>query len=373
MNNCKIGIPEILRSVGSWRLKSIKLFDYVAGTLIASILFTKKPFNPQDLLCKRILVIRPGGIGDAIFLLPILKILKRQNRDIKIDILCEKRNSQIFLSQRGLCENVYLFYSISSFISLFNNSYDIIFDTEQWHYLTAIVSYFLNSKCTIGFSTRHLRSKLLSNPIEYRTDVYELDNFRNLFRPILNNDQKVEDINGSFQVPQKCLLWAKDQVPGDYVAFFLGGSIPARRLNEAQVISIIKEAFRLGFYVILLGGRDILKLNKNLEKKVSSPYLCSFVGKTSLEESAALIKNSRLFIGVDSGLMHLACAVNVASIITFFGPGNSTKWSPKGARYKVISKNLACSPCTNFGYTVTTCRDSYECIRTIDCSNIIIK
>ena len=44
---------------------------------------------------KNILIIRPGGIGDAIFLLPVIKALK--NEGVIIDILCENRNAQVFI------------------------------------------------------------------------------------------------------------------------------------------------------------------------------------------------------------------------------------------------------------------------------------
>ena len=79
-------------------------------------------------------------------------------------------------------------------------------------------------------------------------------------------------------------------------------------------------------------------------------------------QSATLIQQSSLFIGPDSGLMHLACAVDVP-VIAIFGPGNLAKWGPKGEKHKVITENVPCAPCTRFGYTVPTCKGSYHCMK----------
>ena len=86
-------------------------------------------------------------------------------------------------------------------------------------------------------------------------------------------------------------------------------------------------------------------------------------------ESAALIKKSKLFVGPDSGLMHLACAVGTP-VIGIFGPGNLKKWEPIGKNHSVITENVECSPCTLFGYTIPTCQGSFHCMRNIKLEKI---
>ena len=95
MLNRKIGLADIFCSIGSGKIKIIKFADLVLGTLLAWLVKAKPSASGgfKDPLNK-ILVIRPGGIGDAIFLLPFLRAIKKNDPTLKIDVLCEKRNSK---------------------------------------------------------------------------------------------------------------------------------------------------------------------------------------------------------------------------------------------------------------------------------------
>ncbi|MBF0532497.1 MAG: hypothetical protein HQL23_05295 [Candidatus Omnitrophica bacterium] len=77
-----------------------------------------------------------------------------------------------------------------------------------------------------------------------------------------------------------------------------------------------------------------------------------------------MISQSRLFIGPDSGLVHLACGVDTP-VVAIFGPGNAKKWAPRGGKHAVMSLKCECSPCTLFGYTVPTCQGRYPCMKKI--------
>jgi heptosyltransferase-2 len=67
-------------------------------------------------------------------------------------------------------------------------------------------------------------------------------------------------------------------------------------------------------------------------------------GKTTLREAISLIDRCRLFITNDSGLMHLAAAMNIPQI-AIFGPTNHTTTSPRSASSHILRMPVACSPC----------------------------
>lgn len=359
-----IGIFDILRSIGGWRLKIIKIFDLVIGSCLARVVSGESPGDVLPGSIKRILVIRPGGIGDAIFVLPFLRIIKKENPNLTIDILCEKRNAQIFESQRGSCDDVLCYDRSGSFRRIWQRQYDVVVDTEQWHYLSALVSYFIKSKMNIGFGTRPLRAKLFNKTIAYIDDAYEIKNFQNLFLPLFPAVNQISDISSSFFVDEKAMKWAQENAPGQYMTLFLGASIPLRRLSLNQSTEIIQFAFSKNLSVVLLGGHDVVQEGHRITEHISDHRVTSFIGQTSLLQTAALIKKSKLFIGPDSGITHLARAVGTP-VIAVFGPGNLQKWGPKGERDRVVTLNLPCSPCTIFGYTVPTCRGTYKCMRDI--------
>ena len=67
-------------------------------------------------------------------------------------------------------------------------------------------------------------------------------------------------------------------------------------------------------------------------------------GRTSLDEAAALIQRCQLFLTNDSGLMHVAAAVD-APLIAIFGSTDPRTTSPVGDRAVMISSQVDCAPC----------------------------
>ncbi|OGX25094.1 MAG: hypothetical protein A2787_04445 [Omnitrophica WOR_2 bacterium RIFCSPHIGHO2_01_FULL_48_9] len=360
----KIGFGDILRSSGLWRIKSVKFMDYAFSSLLAFLVSEKRGRALESSTVRDILIIRPGGIGDAIFLLPFLSFLKKTMPHVKIDILAEKRNAAIFSSQKSLCDKIYCYDAPGQFYKIFRKSYDAVLDTEQWHYASALVAYFCKSPVTVGFATRPLRTKLFSTPIPYEANAYEIENFKKLFTVLCPAVSQVNNINACYTLSQDSIAWAQKKLPENSVTVFLGASIPERRLTKSQSTELIRKILEKGFCPILLGGTDVSAIGLELEEEISDKHLKNFIGKVSLEQSAALIQRSRLFIGTDSGLLHLACAVGT-STVAIFGPGNLKKWAPQGPKHTIITENVECSPCTRFGYTVPTCEGSYHCMREI--------
>jgi len=72
-------------------------------------------------------------------------------------------------------------------------------------------------------------------------------------------------------------------------------------------------------------------------------------GRTGLPELAALLKLARVVIANDSGPAHLAAAVG-SPVVALFGPTHEAfGFAPRGERVRVISRALACRPCTVHG------------------------
>jgi len=77
------------------------------------------------------------------------------------------------------------------------------------------------------------------------------------------------------------------------------------------------------------------------------------IGKTTLPELAGILQKSDLFIGADSGVMHLAAAVGTPTI-AIFGPSNDEAWGPwqPDGKIIVIRNDVSCSPCSYVGHGI---------------------
>lgn len=141
--------------------------------------------------------------------------------------------------------------------------------------------------------------------------------------------------------------------PGHRVAIHpgSGGYSMARRwepVKWAAVADALVE--RRGVQVILVGtpadGAD------SVQAAMHGPAT-NLAGRTSLSQLAALLGQCDLFLGADSGVMHLASATGVP-VVALFGPSNHLAWGPwtPAGRSTVVRLGLHCSPCSYVGHKV---------------------
>jgi ADP-heptose:LPS heptosyltransferase len=102
--------------------------------------------------------------------------------------------------------------------------------------------------------------------------------------------------------------------------------------------------------IIVTGGPDEVELAAALEAEIGRPgRVHSFAGRTSIHVTAALLEQCDLFIGNDSGPMHLAAAVGTP-VVAVFGPSNWAAWGPyvpadEPSPHAIVRRDLPCMPC----------------------------
>ncbi|MGQ9889157.1 MAG: WecB/TagA/CpsF family glycosyltransferase, partial [Aggregatilineales bacterium] len=130
-----------------------------------------------------------------------------------------------------------------------------------------------------------------------------------------------------------------------------GGYSRARRWDAAGFAAVADALHaERGAQIVLVGGPDD---DAAAVKAAMRTAPLDLSGKTTLPELAALLASANLFIGADSGVMHLAAAAGVP-VVAIFGPSNHAAWSPwtPHGRAAVIRSGPACSPCSYVGYSV---------------------
>jgi heptosyltransferase II len=105
--------------------------------------------------------------------------------------------------------------------------------------------------------------------------------------------------------------------------------------------------------VLLFGGGEEEDLKDQILARINSPNVRS-VNSFGMTKTAALMKQCNLFITNDSSLMHLAAAVKI-NVIALIGPTNKKYIYPWQSNYKIVSLDLACSPCFFYSPKPLTC------------------
>jgi heptosyltransferase-2 len=76
-----------------------------------------------------------------------------------------------------------------------------------------------------------------------------------------------------------------------------------------------------------------------------APRVVDWTGRLTLMQLAALLGESALFIGADSGPAHIAAAMGVPSVVLFSGTNRAECWRPVGRNVQVLQSPVSCSPC----------------------------
>ena len=315
----------------------------------------------------RLLLIRPGGIGDAVLLVPVIGHLREVFPLARIEVLAEKRNRGAF----ALCpdiDQVLCYDSPQELWAALSSGYDVVIDSEQWHRLSALVARMIRSKMKIGYGTNE-RKRLFTQSVDYSHDSYELNSFFELLKPlgieppaithfpfltIPADDQDAADtLLGTFLVKP-------------FVVLFPGASIPERCWGVEKFHQLALQLNEHGYPVVVIGGKEDQPTGEAIVAGIDGLNLA---GKTSLAGSAAVIEQAALLVSGDSGMLHVGVGLGRPTV-SLFGSGIAAKWAPRGDRHVVLNKQLPCSPCTKFGYT-PPCPIDTQCLREISVEDVL--
>lgn len=346
-------------------IKFIKLIDKTIGPFLLRLLpGTVKKNISQKKYPQKIVVIRPGGMGDALLLLPVLKKIYTQFA-VNIDILCEPRNESVFRSVFFINE-IFSYKNPAPMLAVLQKKYDAVFDTEQSHLLTAVLTRLLHAQLKIGFKTEG-REKMYCHSVPYSHSTYEAESFWQLFSEAFNLNAPFHFDFPYFSPLENPLPFIKEK--DDIVCFFPGATIRERLWPEKRWAEVIDWAAEKKMKPVLIGGKQERKICEKILGFTRSREILNLCGQLSIAQTAELFKHTKLLVSTDSGILHLGVLCNVKTI-SLFGSGIAAKWAPKGNNHFIINRNLACSPCTRFG-TTPPCPINNSCMLQITPEDVI--
>ena len=339
---------------------------------------------PRTGSIQRILVIRPGGMGDMILLQPMLQSLRRNIPGVVIDLVCERRNREIpALAGDGAGLLLYDASPLKCLFRLLRGGYDVAIDTEQFHYFSAVMALLSRAPVRIGFKINPGRNQIYTHLVNYDLEGYEAGEFMRLLGPLGISEPAV--VPGCIQrtaSSAKATAAMEDRgqrtedgdqrsgVSQDAILVHVGASTRYKHWDEENFVALLKGlAACFPACIALIGGNeDRDKAQRIATESGLGDRVTVLAGRQTLVQVAAVIGRASLFVGGDSGLAHLAVALNVPTVV-MFGPSDDRKWGVRGERHAVVRKGLACSPCFIFGYH-KFCR-SIACMKGIDVESVL--
>lgn len=122
---------------------------------------------------------------------------------------------------------------------------------------------------------------------------------------------------------------------------------------------------RNGYMICFIGSSNDSKDIAYVREKMNEDSI-DLSGQLTIRELIALFKVSSLFIGNDSGPMHLSSLIGTPTI-ALFGPADVKRWSPIGEKSIVIEGDFRCKKCKG-----KDCLLEFKCMDSISVEQVII-
>jgi heptosyltransferase-3 len=243
-------------------------------------------------------------------------------------------------------------YQKDFFLRLWKYDFDLAVDLRTGN-RGAILTLLCGARQRIGFYAsdgKLWRNRVFNHfpYVEGRPGQHMAEYYLNL---VLACGLETENIWPELVIPEEKIQKATDffkaeNIPADcpVIAIQPFSLWPYKEWGVDKYIDLIQRiSNEYKFSIIITGSPDEREKAHTLIKK-GGRHVHNFAGKTSIGMLAAVLKLCRLFIGGDSGGMHIAAAVGTPTV-SIFGPMSSDAWAPRGSGHLVVQKQLPCVPC----------------------------
>ncbi|MBS3105527.1 glycosyltransferase family 9 protein [Candidatus Woesearchaeota archaeon] len=337
----------------------IKFIDRYIGNFVCNFLgLFKAKKNGNKLKIDKILVVQLWGIGETVLTLPSIEALRKDFPNAEVNVLATSRNKDVYFSNKNISRIITIKLnplSILGFVLKNVKKYDLVIDMEEYLNISAIISFFAGRRI-IGYS-HNSRAKLYDAKIKYNDRQHAAQTFLDLVRSlgIVYNFEKLPRLNFSKSDRNLVDKFLKDNgiKSNDFVACVAPGAAesakarmwPYDKYAELCDEIIAKHDVKIIFVGALNENEAIDNIQKKMDKKGKT---INAAGKVALNQLFYLISKCKLFIGNDSGPMHVAAAQGIKTL-GLFGPNLPVRFGPYGKGNIGLYKGYNCefSPCIN--------------------------
>lgn len=298
----------------------------------------------------KFLVVRFSSIGDIILTTPVVRLLKQQVEDAEIHYLTKSAYKSL-LEANPYVDRIHAFDGdIKACIALLRKEeIDYVIDLHH-NIRSARIKYAMKR---IAFSVQKLnwlKWLYVTFKIDRLPDRHMVDRNLDTIRSFI---EEVGDGGLDYFIPEKSKVQLTS-LPEAFRSGYVGLSIGAQHeTKKLPVESLVQLCEKLEFPVVILGGPEDQKRGEHIVSSLPDKEILNGCGSYSIHQSASLVRQSRVLITHDTGLMHMGAAFQLKIISVW---GNTVprfgmipyRADPSSVQFEV--GGLSCRPCSKIGY-----------------------
>jgi heptosyltransferase-1 len=321
-------------------------------TAVGSMSADLASFYSQTRDARKIIVVDLGFLGDTVHLVPALNELKRNYSHAELHVVtsavgcevlglvpCVNRAWPIEMSRRKRS----LRQQWQVLRALRRERFDVAFNfsgADRTIFMTALTG--ARRRVAYSGGRSHFWSRWL---VPFRIPFIQPT------EPVFERRCKMLKLCGlelasagfGLQVPDKAREWASTEVPADAIHFSINASTHLKEWPLEHWIELGKRLSN-GLHVkILATGSDNPREKSRLDAFASALGTSAQVfSGLSIAQLVALLSRCSLHVGGDSGVLHLAMALEMPTISLFRDYPNLRAWVPRGPQHRCFTAKCVC-------------------------------
>jgi ADP-heptose:LPS heptosyltransferase len=299
----------------------------------------------------KFLVIRFSSIGDIVLASPVLRCLKKQIITSEVHFLTKSSFKAVSEGNPYIDKFFYYNKSIDELIDLLKlEEYDYVIDlhnnfrSNKIKRALGVKSYTIDKLNSEKFLLTKLRINIM--PKRHIT-LRSMDT-------VAEFGVEYDGAGLDYFIPEKDLTKESD-IPAShlagYIAVVIGASYYTKKLPVYKLQELCKA---IDHPVILIGGKEDEAVGDEVAA-TDAGKIYNACGKFNLNESADLVRRSKLVISHDTGLQYIACAFNKPVLAVWGSTSPLLDVEPFYANGNKLHENiirqpqLKCQPCSKYG------------------------
>jgi heptosyltransferase III len=343
-----------------------------------------KPFEKSKI--KNILFIELSRLGDVVSLLPTIRCFEKKFPEVKLQFAIDSRYSSV-IRTFAPSSVIYPLTKTDSFAGilsavqgLLEKQFDLICSMSP-SLRNAFLSFRLKGTYKVGFfesyssytpflHRNHVKSYGISKA-RSQTFYYENIEERGLkICKLLGIKSSIKSVKvSSFKLPEINSTEIATFMRSRYFVIHPFSGWKFRNWKADRYLELSKQLLdKTDLNLVLIGSEGEKKEGEKLMSAIKRPGRVMSVFDRNLGDMITVIAKAELFIGNDSGPLHLASALSIPSI-GLFGPATPSLTAPKRKKNFYFHKKVECCPCDQ-----TKCiRPENPCIDLIPVSEVVKK